>query len=206
MPLRMNPAARPSFNEDEHRAGSGPVRRLWRRLGLAALAFSGTGMIGACATAPSRETVVIDAGRLFDGQRTIDDGRVIIEGDRIVAAGPRSTLAAPAGARMVDHGDRFVMPGLIAAHSHVGTVSGTEHGGRFYSRDTVLRDLAQFQRYGVVAVNALGMNRPGFHEYRREMRQYSGREQHFNGRTRNLYPRLGRRANRRPGYRYRRGI
>jgi imidazolonepropionase-like amidohydrolase len=114
--------------------------------------------------------LVVDAGRLFDGERLIDDARMVVRDGRVVKVGPRSDIAAPEGAEMLDHRQGFVMPGLIAAHSHVGMVRGTEHGGQFYSRETVLRDLAQFQRYGVVAVNALGLNRPLFHELRNELR------------------------------------
>lgn len=121
-------------------------------------------------SASAQETIVVEAGRLFDGRAVIDDARLVIADGRIVAVGPRDRVAAPKGARIVDHRARFVLPGLIAGHSHVGTVSGTEHGGRYYSRETVARDLAQFQRYGVVAVNALGMNRPLFHQLRREYR------------------------------------
>lgn len=116
------------------------------------------------------ETVVVDAGHLFDGSEGIREARMVIRDGRVVAVGPRAEVEAPEGARMVDHSERFVMPGLVAAHSHVGTVSGTEHGGEFYGRETVERDLRQFERYGVVAVNALGLNRPAFHELRRAFR------------------------------------
>lgn len=116
------------------------------------------------------ETLVIDAPRLFDGRAVIDDARMVVADGRIVAVGPRAEVEAPEGARQVAHEGAFVMPGLIAAHSHVGTVSGMEHGGRFYGRETVARDLDQFARYGVVAVNALGLNRPLFHALRTEFR------------------------------------
>ena len=115
-------------------------------------------------------TLVVDTARLFDGQAVIEQARMVIEDGRVIAVGPQTSLAMPEGAEVIDHSERFVMPGLIAGHSHVGMVSGLDHGGENYSRETVLRDLVQFQRYGVVAVNALGLNRPLFHELRREMR------------------------------------
>lgn len=133
-------------------------------LALAATLTAGSPLVA------SAQDIVVDAGRLFDGREVIDDARLVIADGRISAIGPRSEIEAPEGVEIVDHGERFVMPGLIAAHSHVGTVSGTEHGGEFYSRETVARDLAQFQRYGIVAVNALGLNRPLFHELREEFR------------------------------------
>ncbi|MGF7150977.1 imidazolonepropionase-like amidohydrolase [Sphingomonas zeicaulis] len=120
--------------------------------------------------AAAQDVAVVEAGRLFDGRAVIENARMVMRDGRIVAVGPRDEVAIPEGAAIIDRRGRFVMPGLIAGHSHVGTVSGVEHGGRYYSRETVARDLAQFQRYGVVAVNALGMNRPLFHDLRREFR------------------------------------
>lgn len=133
-------------------------------------ALAGAGLLAASAAPALAETTVIDAGKLFDGTRVIEDARLVVAEGRVVEVGPRAEVDAPEGAEMVDHRERFVMPGLVAAHSHVGTVSGTEHGGRFYARETVERDLRQFQLYGIVAVNALGLNRPLFHELRREFR------------------------------------
>lgn len=127
-------------------------------------------VVAACISPHQEDLLVVDAGALFDGREVIRDARMVVRGGMIEAVGPQAEIPAPGKAELLDLGDRFVMPGLIAAHSHVGTVSGTEHGGRFYSRETVQRDLAQFQRYGVVAVNALGLNRPLFHELRTEFR------------------------------------
>jgi imidazolonepropionase-like amidohydrolase len=141
-----------------------------------ALALMAAGGLAACAQAPAPGaasaggTTVVDAARMFDGRAVVDRPRLVIRDGRILAAGPQAEVAIPEGARRVELGDRYLMPGIIAAHSHVGMVNGTEFGGRYYTRETVADDLAQFQRYGVVAVNALGMNRPLFHQLRREWR------------------------------------
>lgn len=113
---------------------------------------------------------VFEAGKLFDGQSVIEDARLVVEDGRVVAVGPRDAIEVPEGAEIRDHSAHFIMPGLIAAHSHAGTVEGTEHGGEFYARETVDRDLRQFALYGITAVNALGMNRPLFYELREELR------------------------------------
>lgn len=122
------------------------------------------GAAPALAAAPT----VLDGARLFDGRQVIPDSRIVIEGGRIAAAGPRATTPLPPGTTSQNVSGQTIIPGLIAAHSHVGMVSGTDMGGQNYTRETVERDLAQFQRFGVVAVNALGMNRPLFHQLRRE--------------------------------------
>lgn len=112
----------------------------------------------------------IDAGKLFNGEQLSENARIIVKDGRVVEVGTQDELDLPEGAEHVDYNAYFVMPQMIASHSHVGTVQGMEHGGHFYSRETVERDLSQFARYGISAVNALGMNRPLFHELRSELR------------------------------------
>jgi imidazolonepropionase-like amidohydrolase len=63
-------------------------------------------------------SVLIRAGRLFDGtgpeyRQNVD---VLIAGHRIVAVG--ADLAAPAGARVIDARHATVLPGLIDNHAH----------------------------------------------------------------------------------------
>lgn len=120
------------------------------------------------ASGETSEVIVADAARLFDGRKVIEKPRLIIRDGRIASVGTQDTLSAPAGARTVNLEGRTLIPGLIAAHSHVGMVNGMDGGGHNYTRETVAKDLAQFQRFGVVAVNALGMNGALFHELRRE--------------------------------------
>lgn len=139
------------------------------RMGVLGLAASAL-LTGCATTEASSDALVLDGARLFDGKRVVEDARLVIEAGRIVAAGPASEIAVPAGAERRDLAGRTIIPGLIAAHSHVGMVEGVDQGGHNYTRETVARDLEQFQQYGIVAVNALGMNRPLFHELRREWR------------------------------------
>lgn len=112
--------------------------------------------------------MVVDVGRLFDGRAVIDDARLMIRDGRIVAAGKRAAVAVPPDTQTVDLGAVTVIPGLIAGHSHVGMADGVDGGGHNYTREIVTRDLRQFQRFGVVAVNALGMNGSLFHQLRTE--------------------------------------
>jgi imidazolonepropionase-like amidohydrolase len=70
--------------------------------------------------------LVVYASRLFDGTGTapLADAAVLVEGDRIAAVGPRARVAVPPGTEVVDLGDRFVMPGLVDAHSHASIIPG----------------------------------------------------------------------------------
>ena len=70
--------------------------------------------------------LVLRAGRLFDGTgaEVIPNAAVLVEDDCIVAVGGAADVAAPADAETIDLGDRFVMPGLIDAHSHASIIPG----------------------------------------------------------------------------------
>jgi len=71
---------------------------------------------------------VLRCGTLFDGTGadSVPGGVVVIDDGRIVAAGPADETATPSTARVIDLRGRFVMPGLVDAHSHISIVPG--HG------------------------------------------------------------------------------
>ena len=56
----------------------------------------------------------------LDGPGFIDDGIVVVEDGRIAAVGPRGEVELPDGIELIDVGDRWLMPGLVDLHSHVG--------------------------------------------------------------------------------------
>jgi imidazolonepropionase-like amidohydrolase len=70
----------------------------------------------AAANAPP---IVLHAARLFDAVagRIVSPGEVLVNNGRITAAGP--SVPHPAGAQVIDLGDRTLMPGLIDAHVHL---------------------------------------------------------------------------------------
>src|SRR5581483_940173 len=62
---------------------------------------------------------VLHAARLLDIEsgKVMTPGEVLVEGERITAVGP--TVKHPAGAQIIDLGDRTLLPGLIDAHVHL---------------------------------------------------------------------------------------
>jgi imidazolonepropionase-like amidohydrolase len=96
--------------------------------------------------------------RLWDGsgRARIEDATVIVRDGRIVAVGPAKAVALPAGVPPLDLRDRFVTPGLVNAHGHVGETRGLAAGPELYSRENVLDQLRLYARYGVTAVLSLG--------------------------------------------------
>jgi len=64
------------------------------------------------------------------------------------------------GAREIDLSGKTVMPSLICAHAHVGTLKGTTSSADNYTRENLLRHLKKYEDYGVSAVLAMGTDRP----------------------------------------------
>ena len=70
--------------------------------------------------------IVLHAARLLDVKngRTITPGEVLVEGERIAEVG--TSVKRPAGAEVIDLGDRTLLPGLIDAHVHLFLHPGAE--------------------------------------------------------------------------------
>src|SRR5579871_4807731 len=74
----------------------------------------------------SDKAIVLHAARLLDVKagRIVKPAEVLIQGDRIVEVGP--SVQHPAGAEIIDLGDRTLLPGLIDAHVHLFLHPGAE--------------------------------------------------------------------------------
>jgi imidazolonepropionase-like amidohydrolase len=70
--------------------------------------------------------IVLHAARLLDVKsgRVVKPGEVLVLGERIVEVG--ASVKRPAGAEVIDLGDRTLMPGLIDAHVHLFLHPGAE--------------------------------------------------------------------------------
>jgi imidazolonepropionase-like amidohydrolase len=76
----------------------------------------------ACAQTP----IVLRAARLLDIEtgRILQPGEVLVEGELIAESG--AAVKHPAGAEIIDLGDRTLLPGLIDAHVHLFLHPGAE--------------------------------------------------------------------------------
>jgi imidazolonepropionase-like amidohydrolase len=77
-------------------------------------------------SAPAAHTIVLHAARLLEVKtgRMIKPGEVLVEGERIVEVG--TSVKHPAGAEVIDLGERTLLPGLIDAHIHLFLHPGAE--------------------------------------------------------------------------------
>jgi imidazolonepropionase-like amidohydrolase len=74
----------------------------------------------------SPQAIVLHAAGLLDVKsgRVVKPGEVLVQGERIVEVG--SSVKRPAGAEVIDLGDRTLMPGLIDVHVHLFLHPGAE--------------------------------------------------------------------------------
>ena len=102
-------------------------------------------------------TIAFVGATVIDGTdaEPLADGVLVITDGRIRTVGPRSAVTIPEGADIVDVSGKYIMPGMVNAHGHVGATVGLNGNGG-YSTDNLLRQLGLYARYGVTAVNSLG--------------------------------------------------
>ncbi|MGH9661645.1 MAG: amidohydrolase family protein [Bryobacteraceae bacterium] len=110
------------------------------------------------AGAAAGETTVLENFTLFDGSGRAPQSAsaMVVTDGRIAWIGPQAKLKAPAGASRVDLAGKFVMPGIINLHGHVGnTVDLAQHPKNF-TRANVEQQLRQYGSYGVTSVVSMG--------------------------------------------------
>jgi imidazolonepropionase-like amidohydrolase len=117
-------------------------------------------LIGAgCSTARKSEGPEVIAyinATVMDGTgaEAIPDAVLVVQSGRIKAVGPKEGTAIPENATVVDLKGKYIIPGLINAHGHVGEVKGIESG--HYSKENVVDNLEIYARYGITTVVSLG--------------------------------------------------
>jgi imidazolonepropionase-like amidohydrolase len=106
------------------------------------------------------EVRVLRGFTLIDGTgaAAVPNSAMIIDAGRIKWVGAVSNLKVPAGAEVVDLPGRFVMPGIIDLHGHLGVTSGMTLDTKGYSRQTIEHDLKTYAEYGVTTMLSLGLD------------------------------------------------
>lgn len=116
-------------------------------------------LCGSAAIAQNNDLILLKNATVLDGigstAQTNTD--ILVTGGKIAAI--QKNIKA-SGARETDLTGKTVMPSLICAHAHVGTLKATTSSADNYTRENVLRHLKKYQDYGVSAVLAMGTDRP----------------------------------------------
>jgi imidazolonepropionase-like amidohydrolase len=136
-------------------------------MGVAAL------MAGALTAAPAMaKTVALSHFTLIDGtgRAPVKNSAMIITDGKISWVGPAAKLKAPAGVKVRDLTGKFVMPGIIDSHVHLGLVDGITQDLKYYTRESVERQLKLYAAYGVTSVQVLGTDKDEIHDIVRDIR------------------------------------
>jgi imidazolonepropionase-like amidohydrolase len=114
---------------------------------------------------------VLTGARILDGtgRAPLENGVLVFEGDRILEVGPAGEVPQPADAKVIDAHGKTIIPGLISAHSHLGLCNGVlGPKSENYTRENVQRQLELYERYGVLTVMSLGVNKDILYQWRNE--------------------------------------
>jgi imidazolonepropionase-like amidohydrolase len=133
------------------------MRRTTRRLGFVGCVAALAAGMGAASTAQA-ETTLLSGFTLIDGTggpakpgmaMVIDDGRIRWIGR--AGAAPKT-----AGATAVNLAGKYVMPGLIDLHVHIGTVRDLDQQAANFTPENAEKDLRTYASYGVTTVQSMG--------------------------------------------------
>jgi imidazolonepropionase-like amidohydrolase len=124
------------------------------------------------AAAVHGEVRVLKNFTLIDGtgRPSNSSAAMIIDNGRITWVGAAAQLKAPGGAETIDLGGAFVMPGIINLHGHIGNTVDLKQDGRFYTRESIQKNLATYASYGVTTVLSLGTDQDTIFRVREEQR------------------------------------
>ncbi len=104
-------------------------------------------------------TILFENVTLIDGNGgdPIQNARILVKNGKIAAIG---NAVSDDHTEKVDLKGKTVMPALISAHSHVGTLRGTTTKPENYTEENILSQLKKYQDYGVLHVMSMGTDRP----------------------------------------------
>jgi len=133
--------------------------RVGQGLAAAVLLLAGCGGQKEAAAPAEGASKVLTNFTLIDGTGApAAPGSALVVGPdgKIAWVGPQAELQAPEGAETVDLAGKYVMPGLIDLHVHIGNVVDLKQDYRNFTRENVEKDLKTYASYGVTTVLTMG--------------------------------------------------
>ncbi|WP_326983564.1 amidohydrolase family protein [Chryseobacterium sp. MYb264] len=107
----------------------------------------------------SNETLLLENVRLIDGNggNPVENTKVLIKDGKIAQIG---NDISDKEAQVIDLKGKTIIPALISAHSHIGTLKGTTTKPENYTEENILSQLKKYQDYGILNVMSMGTDRP----------------------------------------------
>jgi imidazolonepropionase-like amidohydrolase len=126
----------------------------------------------AFALATSAETIVLKNFTLIDGtgKAPLANASMVVTDGRIRNVGPASNLKLPDGSQVQDLSGRYVMPGIINLHGHLGNTKGLVQDPKNYTPENLDANLHTYASYGVTTVISMGSDQELVLQRRAEQR------------------------------------
>ena len=135
----------------------------------------GAGLVAllAIAVPAMAETTVLNNVTVIDGTGAAPqpNSAIVMTDGKIVWVGPVSALKTPAGATVKDLSGKFVMPGIIDSHVHIGMMHDVTQDEKYETPENVQADLKQYAAYGVTSVQVLGTDKDFVLDMRNQQRK-----------------------------------
>jgi imidazolonepropionase-like amidohydrolase len=124
------------------------------------------------ATSLVAEVKVLKNFTLIDGtgRPAVTHAAMVIDDGRILWAGPQTELKSRGQAKVVDLQGKYVMPGIINLHVHLGATVGLDQDAKFFTPENVEKDLKTYASYGVTTVLSLGTDKDSIFKIRDQQR------------------------------------
>ncbi len=118
------------------------------------------------------QVTVLENATLIDGtgRPPVANATVVITNGRITYAGPKAQAKVPGGAARVNLAGKFIVPGVINLHGHLGATKGLVQDNKNYTRENTFHQLKTYANYGVTSVVSMGSDQPLILDIRREQR------------------------------------
>jgi imidazolonepropionase-like amidohydrolase len=127
----------------------------------------------ACAASLSAQVIVLNHATVIDGSggAPMEDVAIVMADGKIREMGPAAEAKIPEGAQVEDISGKFVMPGIINLHGHVGMTQGLVQDIKNYTRENVDANLKTYALYGVTTTTSMGTDADLILEIRDEQRR-----------------------------------
>jgi imidazolonepropionase-like amidohydrolase len=118
------------------------------------------------------ETIVLQHFTLIDGsgRDPAPDSVLVMTDGRISYVGPAARNRPPSGAQVIDLSGKYVIPGIINLHGHLGNVVELTQDPKFYTRENVEKNLRTYASYGVTSMVSMGSDQDLIFRIRQEQR------------------------------------
>jgi imidazolonepropionase-like amidohydrolase len=105
------------------------------------------------------KNILFENVMLIDGNggQPVQNTKVLVKNGKIAAIG---NDISDDSAEKIDLKGKTMIPALISAHSHVGTLKGTTTVPENYTEENIRSQLKKYQDYGVLNVMSMGTDRP----------------------------------------------